>query len=147
MRIAIGSDMANELTQFTLEWLGKNGHTSNSYGALVDPDALWAYTAIKVAEEVAKGSYDFGILFCWTGTGIALAANKVKGIRAALCHDAETVKGARKWNDANILAVSLRATSIPIMEEMLEVWFVTEVSQDEEDQKSLEFLEKYESDD
>ena len=68
---------------------------------------------------------------CWTGTGASLAANKVAGIRAALCHDAETARGARVWNHANVLALSLRATPVPIAREILDAWFSTPVSDDE----------------
>ena len=144
MKIAIGSDMKTGLTDFTYEWLCSQGYEVDKFGALVDPESLWAPTAIEVAEKVGHGDYEYGVLFCWTGTGIALAANKVKGVRAALCHDAETARGARKWNDANILAVSLRATSTHIMKEMLESWFVTSVSLEEDDQKSINYLKEYE---
>ena len=72
-----------------------------------------------------------GIVFCWTGTGASIAANKVRGIRAALCHDAETARGARIWNRANVLALSLRATSEALAKEILEAWFATPYSDDE----------------
>ncbi|RMF30993.1 MAG: RpiB/LacA/LacB family sugar-phosphate isomerase, partial [Bacteroidetes bacterium] len=85
-----------------------------------------------------------GILFCWTGTGISIAANKVPGIRAALCTDAQTAEGARKWNDANILCMSLRLTSEEVAREMLEAWFASEPSSDPEDQACLHLLERHE---
>jgi len=65
---------------------------------------------------------DQGVLFCWTGTGVSIAANKVAGVRAALCHDAETARGARKWNDANVLAMSLRSTPEAVAREILDAW-------------------------
>jgi ribose 5-phosphate isomerase B len=101
--------------------------------------------ATEVAVQVAEGKFDFAVLFCWTGTGISLAANKVRGIRAALCHDAETAAGARKWNDANVLAMSLRTTSEQLAKEMLEAWMTTEPSTDPEDVICLEYLERFEN--
>jgi ribose 5-phosphate isomerase B len=77
------------------------------------------------------GQADEGIVFCWTGTGASIAANKVRGIRAALCHDAETARGARIWNHANVLALSLRVTSEALAKEILEAWFSTSYSDDE----------------
>ena len=94
---------------------------------------------------MAAGEYDQAVLCCWTGTGISMAANKVKGIRAALCGDARTAAGARRWNDANILCMSLRATSGEVAREMLEAWFANEPSTDEEDVACLRFLEEWES--
>ena len=88
--------------------------------------APWADVAREVAERVARGESDQGVLFCWTGTGVAIAANKVPGVRAALCQDAETARGARLWNDANVLCLSLRSTSEAIAREILEAWLSIE---------------------
>ena len=107
--------------------------------------ALWTKVAIEVAEKVAVGEYRQAVLCCWTGTGISLAANKVKGIRAALCGDAQTAAGARKWNDANILCMSLRATSDEVAREMLDAWFANGPSTDEEDVACLRYLEEWEA--
>jgi ribose 5-phosphate isomerase B len=90
------------------------------------------------------GECEQGILFCWTGTGVTIAANKVPNIRAALCTDAETAKGARRWNNANILAMSLRLTSETVAKEMLREWFATMPDTDEENQACLASLEKHE---
>jgi ribose 5-phosphate isomerase B len=90
-----------------------------------DPDTDWPLVASRVAEAVARGEANEGIVCCWTGTGASIAANKVPGIRAALVHDAETARGARIWNHANVLALSLRATSIPLAREILDAWFAT----------------------
>ena len=128
LRIAIGSDEANELTSALIAELDKRGQVI-PFGPLapagVDPDADWPLVASHVAEAVARGEADEGIVCCWTGTGASIAANKVPGIRAALVHDAQTARGARIWNHANVLALSLRATSISIAREILEVWFST----------------------
>jgi ribose 5-phosphate isomerase B len=78
-----------------------------------------------VAEAVVRGEADTGVLFCWTGTGASIAANKVRGARAALCTDAATAAGARRWNDANVLVMSLRLTSPQVAREMLDAWFDT----------------------
>lgn len=127
MNIAIGSDEANELTAALMGELETRGHAVIPFGALArnDPDVDWPLVASHVAGAVARGKADQGIVCCWTGTGVSIAANKVTGIRAALAHDAETARGARIWNHANVLALSLRATSIPIAREILDAWFST----------------------
>jgi ribose 5-phosphate isomerase B len=124
MRIAVGSDMAGELPEAIVRWLQKQGHEVARYGAVApEADEAWPSVARAVAEAVARGEAQFGMLCCWTGTGVSIAANKVAGVRAALCGDAATAAGARRWNDANVLCVSIRATAVPIAEEMLEAWF------------------------
>jgi len=144
MKIAVGSDMKTHLTEVVVDELKKRGHDVEVFGALVKTPALWAQVAVEVAEKVSAGNYDQAVLFCWTGTGISLAANKVRGIRAALCHDAETAGGARKWNDANILAMSLRAVSEQVAKEILDAWFSSAPSTDLDDMASLEYLKKME---
>lgn len=144
MKIVVGSDLKTHLTEVVVEELKSRGHEVAIYGALVKASALWPQVAVEVAEEVAAGNYDQAVLFCWTGTGISLAANKVRGIRAALCQDAETARGARKWNDANILAMSLRLVSEPVAKEILEAWFSTSPSTDPEDIECLEYLKQVE---
>jgi ribose 5-phosphate isomerase B len=133
MKIALGSDEANELTRFLIEDLGRRGHSIVLRGPIdpTDPDVDWPLTSSHVAELVARGEVDEGIVCCWTGTGASIAANKVRGIRAALCHDAETARGARIWNHANVLALSLRATSIPLAKEILDAWFNTPINEGE----------------
>jgi ribose 5-phosphate isomerase B len=124
MRIALGSDMHGELPEAIDRWLRARYHHVTRFGALSpgSPDA-WPDVGREVASCVARGDAEFGVLCCWTGTGVSIAANKVSGIRAALCADAATAGGAREWNDANVLCLSLRSTSIPVAEEMLEAWF------------------------
>jgi ribose 5-phosphate isomerase B len=92
------------------------------HGPLGGEKLGWTDVAREVSERVSGGACDQGILFCWTGTGVSIAANKVPGIRAALCQDAKTAEGARKWNDANVLAMSLRATSPTVAAEILDAW-------------------------
>jgi ribose 5-phosphate isomerase B len=124
MRIAAGADERTALTDFVLEDLRDRGH---EVVAVLGPagarDEQWADVGRGVAEAVARGDADQGVVFCWTGTGVSLAANKVRGARAALCTDAEQARGARKYNDANILAMSLRLTSEPLAVEILDAWF------------------------
>lgn len=140
MKIAVGTDMDMPLARFVVEELKKMGHDVTQFGALVTSSAPWPKVAIEVAEKVAAGLFDQAVLFCWTGTGISLAANKVKGIRAALCHDAQTAAGARQWNDANILAMSLRATTETVAKEILEAWFAHGPSPDAEDVECIDYL-------
>lgn len=137
MKIAIGSDERTHLTDVVIEEVKARGHQVTLYGPLIGIDAYWPAVAAEVAETVTGGDVDEAILFCWTGTGISLAANKVPGIRAALCGDAETAKGARLWNDANVLCLSLRATAEQMAKEILEVWFATKYKPNEVDDTCL----------
>ena len=126
MRIAIGGDERNPVTDHVLEALRKRGHELvRVIGPVGGRDEQWADVGREVGEAVAGGEADQGVVFCWTGTGVSLAANKVHGARAALCTDAEQARGARKWNDANVLAMSLRLTSAPLADEILDAWFST----------------------
>ena len=122
MRVALGADENTHLISAIAEHLEKAGHRVTRYGAAAEATEPWATTAIRVAEDVAAAEHDLGIVCCWTGTGVSIAANKVPGIRAALCGDAETARGARKWNDANVLALSLRATSEQVAREIIDAW-------------------------
>ena len=123
MRIATGSDEKSELTDALVAELEKRGHEVVAYGPVAgQEESDWPLVCGRVAEAVGTGEADEGIVCCWTGTGASIAANKVPGVRAALVGDAETARGARIWNHANVLALSLRATPIPIMREILEAW-------------------------
>lgn len=122
MKIAIGSDERTHLTDFVIDELRKRGMEVELHGPLGGEKLEWTDVAREVSERVSEGACDQGILFCWTGTGVSIAANKVPGIRAALCQDAKTAEGARKWNDANVLAMSLRATSPIVAAEILDAW-------------------------
>jgi ribose 5-phosphate isomerase B len=124
MRIAFGSDEATELTAALERDLQARGHEVVRFGVLLaSEDDAWPDVGRAVGEAVAGGDCDYGIVCCWTGTGVSIAANKVSGVRAALCNDAETAAGARTWNDANVLALSLRSTAIPVAKAMLDAWF------------------------
>ncbi|HET6401412.1 MAG TPA: RpiB/LacA/LacB family sugar-phosphate isomerase [Candidatus Kapabacteria bacterium] len=127
MRIAIGSDAATELTEALIAELEQRGHKIFTYGPMRrgEADRDWPLVAADVAQAVADGGVDEGIVCCWTGTGVSIAANKIAGIRCALVRDAETARGARIFNHANVLALSLRATTVPIMKEILHAWFST----------------------
>jgi ribose 5-phosphate isomerase B len=132
MKIAMASDEKHALTDAIVADLRSRGHEVILFGPLTegDPDVDWPLTSAKVAEAVAAGRAEQGIVCCWTGTGASIAANKVRGVRAALCHDAETAKGARIYNHANVLALSLRATSPAIAKEILDAWLATPYSND-----------------
>ena len=126
MKIALGSDEKTHLTDFLTEELQRRGHDVFLVGPPAGERIEWADVAEKLARSVAAGDSAQGVLCCWTGTGVSIAANKVPGIRAALCGDAETARGARRWNDANVLCLSLRATSEVVAKEILDAWFDAE---------------------
>ena len=123
LRIALGSDERSHLTDFVEQYLQRRGFDVRRFGPLNGEAQAWPDVGAAVAECVASGETDEGVLFCWTGTGVSIAANKVPGIRAALCGDAETARGARAWNQANVLCLSLRSTSQTIATEILDAWF------------------------
>jgi ribose 5-phosphate isomerase B len=144
MRIAMGADDRNAVTDFVLEELRRRGHEIVTVlGPAGGRDEQWADVGRGVGEAVARGEADQGVVFCHTGTGVSLAANKVAGARAALCTDAEQARGARKWNDANVLAMSLRLTSETLAREILDAWF----SQKELDPTEVENIEKVKAQD
>ena len=137
MRLAVGSDERTHVTEAVVADLRARGHEIELFGPLLIESAdSWPLVAQNVAERVASGGCEGGILFCWTGTGVSIAANKVSGVRAALCTDAETAAGARKWNDANVLCLSLRLTSEVVAREILDAWFGAEV--DESERENIE---------
>jgi ribose 5-phosphate isomerase B len=123
VRIVLGSDERTTLTDAVAADLAERGVAVELIGPPAGEQAEWAEVGRRVGEEVARGAADSGVLFCWTGTGASIAANKVAGVRAALCTDAETAAGARRWNDANVLVMSLRLTSPQLAHEMLDAWF------------------------
>ena len=131
MKIAVASDEKTYLTDFVVEYLKNHGHEPILFGPLIGEELPWTLASEQMADAVANGDADEGVLFCYTGTGASMAANKVPGIRAALCADAQTAKGARWWNDANVLVMSLRATSTEVAEEILDAWYSETVRPDE----------------
>ncbi len=122
MKIAIGSDERTHLTDAVAAHLREKGLDVELHGPLNRQPMDWPDVAREVGERVASGSCDQGVLFCWTGTGVSIAANKIPGIRAALCFDAETARGARRWNDANVLVMSLRSTPEAVAREICDAW-------------------------
>src|SRR3989442_2078342 len=131
MRIAVASDERTGVADAVVEELRRRGHEPVPHGALAEGERDdWAWCCEAAARDVSEGRAEQGIVCCWTGTGASIAANKVPGIRAALCLDAQTAEGARRWNDANVLALSLRATSIAELREILDAWFAGQPSSD-----------------
>jgi len=127
MRIAFGTDEVTSLTEMIEAGLVGDGH---ELVRTID-GAVWTDVGHGVGAAVAAGDAERGIVCCWTGTGVAMAANKVVGVRAALCTDAETARGARVWNDANVLALSLRLTSEEVAREIIDAFLTTEPDEDE----------------
>ena len=130
MRIAFGSDLKNGVTEHIEQRLRADGHEVELFGALASDDDSWTSAGRSVAQAVAGGAADCGIVCCWTGTGVSMAAGKVHGVRAALCTDGPTAAGAREWNDANVLALSLRLLSTAVADEILDAWFAGQPTQD-----------------
>jgi ribose 5-phosphate isomerase B len=138
MRIAVSADERSALAGVLLEELVERGHEPLLHGALADGErADWAWCSAAAAQDVVDGRAEQAIVCCWTGTGAAIAANKVAGIRAALCGDALTAAGARRWNDANVLALSLRAVGEGVLGEILDAWFATEASAEADDRANV----------
>jgi ribose 5-phosphate isomerase B len=145
MKIAVAADERVGVAETVLEELRKRGHEPIPHGALAEGERDdWAWASEAAARDVAKGRAEQAIVCCWTGTGASIAANKVDGVRAALCLDAQTAEGARKWNDANALALSLRATSEAELAEILDAWFDAETSEEAEDAANVEHVAEIE---
>lgn len=125
VRVAVGSDERTPLTDAVVEDLDRRGHDVVLVGPPADEAKEWAQVGREVGELVSSGDCETAVLFCWTGTGASIAANKVAGVRAALCTDAATAAGARRWNDANVVVMGLRLTSPEVAHEMLDAWFDT----------------------
>jgi ribose 5-phosphate isomerase B len=121
MRIIVGADDEGAVADVVIEDLRSRGHDIT-----VVERAQWPDVAEHVAETVASGEADQGVLFCWTGTGTAMAANKVPGVRAALAWDPWIAEGARKWNDANVLVMSLKRTTPETAKEIVDAWLAVE---------------------
>ncbi len=146
MRIAVAADERTGIADELLDELRKRGHEPIPHGALDEAERDdWAWASEAAARDVAEGRAEQAIVCCWTGTGASIAANKVTGIRAALCGDAATAAGARRWNDANVLALSLRATSGAELGEILDAWFAAEPSTGEADRANVSHISEIES--
>jgi ribose 5-phosphate isomerase B len=143
LRIAVASDERTGVAQAVVDELRRRGHEPVPHGALADGERDdWAWASEAAAREVADGRAEQAVVCCWTGTGASIAANKVDGVRAALCGDAETARGARRWNDANVLALSLRTTSEALLEEILDAWFEGAPSADDADVANVRHLDE-----
>jgi ribose 5-phosphate isomerase B len=141
MRIAVSADERVGIAGALLEELRRRGHEPLAHGALQEGDRPdWAWASEAAARDVAEGRAEQAVVCCWTGTGASIAANKVSGIRAALCTDAATAEGARRWNDANVLALSLRLTSEAELAEILDAWFAAEPSAADDDRANVAHL-------
>jgi ribose 5-phosphate isomerase B len=145
MKIAVAADERVGVAEAVLDELRKRGHEPIPHGALAkDERDDWAWASEAAARDLADGRAEQAIVCCWTGTGASIAANKVDGVRAALCLDAQSADGARRWNDANALAISLRATSEAELGEILDAWFGAEASTDSDDTANVEHVAEIE---
>lgn len=139
--IAIAADERVGIAEGLIAELRARGYEVLTHGALTDDKPGeredWAWASEAAARDVAEGRAVQAIVCCWTGTGASIAANKVRGVRAALCPDAATAAGARRWNDANVLALSLRTTSQAELQEILDAWFATEPSDVADDRANV----------
>lgn len=137
MRIAIGSDEVTPLTDDLIAALGVAGHELLLLGPLAGTDEEWVAASAAVARAVVEERSDCGIVCCWSGTGASIAANKVPGARAALCADPETARMARRYNHANVLALSLRLTSPPMGREIVTAFLAEPYGSDDFDLRNL----------
>jgi ribose 5-phosphate isomerase B len=139
MRIAVSTDEHTHLVDAVLDDLERRGHEVLFSGPAAGQESIdWPEVTLDAIDRVRTGEADEAIVMCWTGTGCSIVANKVPGIRAALCGDAETARGARVWNHANVLALSLRATPEPVLKEILDRWFDTPFSDDDWNRRQIE---------
>ena len=143
MRIAVAADERTGVAEAVAKALRERGHEVLPHGALSDAERDdWAWASEAAARDVAEGRADQGVVCCWTGTGASIAANKVLGVRAALCPDAATAAGARRWNDANVLALSLRSTSEAELTEILDAWFAGRPSDEHDDVANIRYVDE-----
>ena len=143
MRISVAADERTGVADTLVEEVRRRGHEPVAHGALEPGERDdWAWASEAAARDVAEGRAEQAIVACWTGTGCSIAANKVPGIRAALAFDAETAEGARRWNDANVLALSLRVTSEAVLSEILDAWFAGEPSTAEDDVANIRHVDQ-----
>lgn len=145
MRVAVAADELTGVAEVLPDELRRRGHDPILHGAYsADERDDWAWASSAAAADVAEGRAEQAVVACWTGTGASIAANKVPGVRAALCVDAQTASGARRWNDANVLALSLRLTSHAGLEEILDAWFEGAASEQPDDVENVAHLAQLE---
>jgi ribose 5-phosphate isomerase B len=141
VRVAVAADERIGVADTVVAELRRRGHEPVLHGALTEVERDdWAWASEAAARDVAEGRAEQAVVCCWTGTGASIAANKVAGVRAALCADAATAEGARRWNDANVLALSLRSTSEAELAEIFDAWFAGAPSADADDRANVEHL-------
>lgn len=139
-RVIVGSDDIYPIVNTVIKYLVEKGFEVVSVGAAKsNKSEPWPIVGYKVGKAVASGEVDWGIAICYTGTGVSIAANKVRGVRAALCNDPGTARGARLWNDANVLVMSGRLVSEYLAKEILDAWIST-IEIDESEAKNIEML-------
>jgi len=139
-KVAVGSDDLYPVVDFVIEYLKSKGFEVIPVGsAKTRKPEPWPLVGYEVGRLVASGVVDWGIVICFTGTGVSIAANKVKGVRAALCVDAETAKGSRLWNDANVLVLSGRLTTSYTAKEIIDAW-LSITTPDESEQSNINLL-------
>jgi ribose 5-phosphate isomerase B len=143
MKISVAADELTGVAGAVLKELQERGHELLPHGALSEDERDdWAWCSEAAARDVVEGRADQAVVCCWTGTGASMAANKVPGARAALCADAETARGARRWNDSNVLALSLRTTSPALLGEILDGWFEAGPSDDDDDRENIRHVDE-----
>ncbi|KAA3645451.1 MAG: RpiB/LacA/LacB family sugar-phosphate isomerase [Chloroflexi bacterium] len=142
MKISLGADERLHVVDVVIDQLKQDGHEVQYHGPESGATQPWPEVARLVAQDVVEGRSQEGILFCWTGTGVSIAANKVPGIRAALCADGETARGARLWNNANVLCMSMRLSSEVVAKEILEKWFATSYKPNKTDDACLILIDE-----
>lgn len=144
-KVAVGSDDNYPVVGAVINYLKSRGFEVVPVGAAkTGKPEPWPLVGYEVGRLVASGEVDWGVAICYTGTGVSIAANKVRGVRAALCNDAETARGARLWNNANVLAMSGRLVTEYVAKEILDAWINT-VNIDESEARNIELLAKLDS--
>lgn len=143
MRISVAADERTGAAAAVVEQLRRRGHETVCHGALAEGERDdWAWASEAAARDVTEGRAEQAVVACWTGTGASIAANKVPGARAALCSDAETARGARRWNDANVLVLSLRTTTEALLDEILDGWFEERPSAEHDDVANIRHVDE-----
>lgn len=143
MRVSVAADEVTGVAEAVVEELRRRGHEVVAHGALAEGERdAWAWASEAAARDVAEGRAEQAVVCCWTGTGASIAANKVAGVRAALCGDAQTARGARRWNDANVLALSLRTTTGALMKEVLDAWLAERPSDEHDDVANIRHVDE-----
>ena len=146
MKIAIGSDHGGfALKREVMASLENQGYTLSDFGCKDEASCDYPDFALAVAEAVARGEFERGILICGTGIGISIAANKVRGVRCALCTDATMARLTREHNDANILAMGGRIVGVELAKDIAATFLATDFSGAERHQKRIDKITKYES--